>query len=147
MASARSRRTRVPLDVSNRFRQGKRMPATTREDWERLASYVISARIDAGYKDRRSFAAATGITERTLGTLETGHRVSPDTLAVVERYVGWRPDSARQVLRGGEPSHVTADGDPWPTLTPRQKERARAYIEGLLHGSAESERRDEPGSS
>ena len=77
-----------------------------REDWPRLASYVISARIAAGFRDRRALSAATGITDRTLGKLETGHRVSPDTLAAIEQAVGWKPDSARQVLAGGEPSPV-----------------------------------------
>lgn len=82
-----------------------------REDWPRLASYVISARIAAGYRDRQEFAAATGITARTLGKLETGHPVSPETLAVVEQHVGWRPDSARQILAGGEPSRGGLDRD------------------------------------
>ena len=77
------------------------------EDWRRLASYVISARIRAGYKDRRAFAAATGITERTLGKLEKGQHVSPETLAAIEPVLGWKPDSARQVLRGTAP--VLAD--------------------------------------
>lgn len=85
------------------------MPAAFPEDWQRLASYVVSARVTAGFKDRRSLAHATGITERTLGTLENGRRVSPETLAVVEKAIGWKPDSARQVLRGGEPEPV--DGD------------------------------------
>ena len=73
------------------------------EDWPRLASYVVSARRAAGYRDRKEFAAAPGITHRTLGKLENGQRVSPDTLAVVEREVGWKPDSARMILSGGEP--------------------------------------------
>lgn len=74
-----------------------------REDWLRLASYVVSARVAAGCKDRRSFAAATGITERTLGNLERGIRVAPETLAIVESTLGWRPGSARSILAGGEP--------------------------------------------
>lgn len=85
------------------------------EDWPRLASYVVSARIAAGYRDRIEFAAATGITHRTLGKLENGQRVSPDTLAVVEQKVGWKPDSARMVLAGGEPA----------LLAPAQKAGAR----------------------
>lgn len=77
-----------------------------REDWPRLASYVISARLTAGYKDRQEFSEATGITARTLGKLETGHPVSPETLATVERPLGWKPDSARMILAGGEPEAV-----------------------------------------
>ena len=81
------------------------------EDWPRLASYVVSARIAAGYRDRKEFAAATGITHRTLGKLENGQRVSPDTLAVVEQEIHWKPDSARRVLAGGEPVMAQQSGD------------------------------------
>jgi Helix-turn-helix len=82
--------------------QARAMP-TAREDWERLASYVVSARVAAGHKDRRAFAAATGVTERTLGNLERGTRVAPETLAIVEAALGWKPGSARTVLAGGDP--------------------------------------------
>jgi hypothetical protein len=74
-----------------------------REDWKRLAAYVTSARLAAGWKDIRSFAAATGITERTLGKLENAQRVSPGTLATVAQHVGWAPDTPRVILAGGEP--------------------------------------------
>src|SRR5262245_46217733 len=90
---------RPVLDVSSRFRQGRHMPSAAREDWERLASYVVSARLAAGYRDRRQLAAATGITDRTIGTLENGRPVSPETLAAIESVVGWKPNSARQILQ------------------------------------------------
>jgi transcriptional regulator with XRE-family HTH domain len=82
------------------------------EDWDRLASYVTSARLAAGFRDIRTFAAATGITERTLGKLERGERVSAATLAVVADHVGWTPDSPRSVLAGREP--VPASGGERP---------------------------------
>jgi transcriptional regulator with XRE-family HTH domain len=81
------------------------------EDWQRLASYVVSARLAAGLKDRKALEAASGVTHRTLGKLENGQRVSPDTLAAVERVVGWKPDSARRVLAGGEPVMADSPGD------------------------------------
>ncbi len=79
------------------------------EDWRRLADYVVARRVELGMRDRRALAAATGITDRTLGKLENGQRVSASTLAVIENELGWAPGSVRHVLAGGEPS-LTADG-------------------------------------
>jgi len=73
------------------------------EDWRRLADYVVARRVELGMRDRRSFAAATGITDRTLGKLENGQRVSPSTLGVIENVFGWAPGSCRRILAGGEP--------------------------------------------
>jgi len=72
-------------------------------DWGRLGRYVLSARTAAGFSDLADLAAATGITDRTLGKLETGKRVGTKTLAAVARHVGWTPDSPQLVLAGGEP--------------------------------------------
>ena len=47
------------------------------EDWRRLADYVVARRVELGMRDRRAFAQATGVTERTLGKLENGQHVSP----------------------------------------------------------------------
>jgi hypothetical protein len=84
------------------------MPA---EDWRRLADYVVARRVELGMRDRRALAAATGITDRTLGKLENGQRVSPSTLAVIENELGWTPGSGRRVLAGGEPSMAAAAAD------------------------------------
>lgn len=73
------------------------------EDWLRLADYVVARRVELGMRDRRAFAQATGVTERTLGKLENGQRVSPSTLAMVENRLGWAPGSCRRILAGGEP--------------------------------------------
>lgn len=74
------------------------------EDWWRLADYVIARRVELGMRDRRAFAEATGVTERTLGKLENGQRVSPSTLGMVENRLGWAPGSCRRILAGGEPN-------------------------------------------
>jgi hypothetical protein len=74
------------------------------EDWQRLADYVVARRVELGMRDRRAFALATGVTERTLGKLENGQHVSPSTLGMVENRLGWAPGSCRRVLAGGEPS-------------------------------------------
>src|SRR5215472_10926187 len=79
------------------------------EDWLRLADYVVARRVELGMRDRRALAEATGVTERTLGKLENGQRVSPSTLAMVENRLGWAPGSSRRVLAGGEPQMVSPD--------------------------------------
>jgi hypothetical protein len=94
------------LDSSNLFRKDGHMAG---EDWRRLADYVVARRVELGMKDRRAFAEATGVTERTLGKLENGQRVSPSTLGVVENHLGWAPGSCRRVLAGGEPNARSAE--------------------------------------
>jgi hypothetical protein len=78
-------------------------------DWLRLADYVVARRVKLGMRDRRALAEATGVTERTLGKLENGQRVSPSTLAMVENRLGWAPGSYRRILAGGEPQMVSQD--------------------------------------
>ena len=79
------------------------------EDWRRLADYVVARRVELGMRDRRAFAEATGVTERTLGKLENGQRVSPSTLGMVENRLGWAPGSCRRILAGGEPNVGSPD--------------------------------------
>jgi hypothetical protein len=79
------------------------------EDWQRLSDWVIARRIALGMRDRRTLAAATGVTERTLGKVETGRRVSASTLGALENHLGWAPGSCRQILAGGEPVMLSAD--------------------------------------
>jgi hypothetical protein len=81
------------------------------EDWSRLADYVVARRVELGMRDRRALAAATGVTDRTLGKLENGRRVSASTLGVIENHLGWTPGSCRRILAGGEPSVVGAAND------------------------------------
>lgn len=79
------------------------------EDWRRLADYVVARRVELGMRDRRALAEATGVTERTLGKLENGQRISPSTLAMVENRLSWAPGSCRRILAGGEPDVRSAD--------------------------------------
>ena len=82
------------------------------EDWQRLADYVVARRVELGMRDRRAFAEATGVTERTLGKLENGQHVSPSTLGMVENRLGWAPGSCRRILAGGEPKVGSPDLGP-----------------------------------
>ncbi|HYK69226.1 MAG TPA: helix-turn-helix transcriptional regulator [Streptosporangiaceae bacterium] len=81
------------------------------DDWRRLADYVVSRRVELGMRERRALAAATGVTDRTLGKLENGHRVSASTLGVIENELGWSPGSCRRILAGGEPILTAASED------------------------------------
>ena len=81
------------------------------EDWSRLADYVVARRVELGMRDRRALAAATGVTDRTLGKLENGRRVSASTLGVIENHLSWTPGSCRRILAGGEPTVVGAAND------------------------------------
>ena len=82
------------------------------QDWRRLADYVIARRVELGMRDRRALAEATGVTERTLGKLENGQRVSPSTLAMAENRLGWAPGSCRRILAGAEPRPGSPDPGP-----------------------------------
>jgi transcriptional regulator with XRE-family HTH domain len=78
------------------------------ENWERLGDYVVARRTALGMRDRRALAAATGVTDRTLGKLENGKRVSASTLGAVENHLGWAPGSCRRILAGAEPVTASA---------------------------------------
>ena len=93
------------------------------ENWERLGDYVVARRAALGMRDRRAFAAATGVTDRTLGKLENGKRVSASTLGAVENHLGWAPGSCRRVLAGGEPVMVSA-----PATEPRYDDPTLQHI-------------------
>ncbi|HEY7325226.1 MAG TPA: helix-turn-helix transcriptional regulator, partial [Streptosporangiaceae bacterium] len=81
------------------------------DDWRRLADYVVARRVELGMRERRALAVATGVTDRTLGKLENGHRVSASTLAVIENELGWSPGSCRRILAGGAPGLAAANDD------------------------------------
>jgi transcriptional regulator with XRE-family HTH domain len=100
---------KATLETSDFFRQDVVMPG---ENWERLGDYVVARRTALGMRDRRAFAAATGITDRTLGKLENGRRVSASTLGTVENHLGWAPGSCRRILSGGEPVLASTSGAP-----------------------------------
>jgi hypothetical protein len=86
------------------------------ENWKRLGDYVVARRTALGMRDRRALSAVTGVTDRTLGKVETGRRVSASTLGVLENHLGWAPGSCRSILAGGEPimlaAHPPGPADP-----------------------------------
>jgi hypothetical protein len=119
-AAAEMRRAPAPGPQDDSRQPGPGHTEETPPDRQRLAAYVTSARLAAGWKDVRSFATATGLTERTLSKLEHAQRVSPGTLATVAAHVGWAPDTPRIILAGGEPPAQAPAGrngtrDPGPS--------------------------------
>lgn len=125
------------------------------ENWRRLADYVVAGRVALGMRDRRSLAAATGVTERTLGKLENGQRVSASTLAAIENVLGWAPGSCRRILAGGEPAAGSsgaggaADVDPTlryladtPGLPPEVVRGIIALARNWREAEAESARKE-----
>jgi hypothetical protein len=83
------------------------------ENWKRLGDYVVARRIALGMRDRRALAVVTGVTDRTLGKVENGKRVSASTLGALDNHLGWRPGSCRQILAGDEPA-LAADSPAVP---------------------------------
>lgn len=73
------------------------------DEWQKLADHVVTRRVALGYRTRRQFAAALGISERTMAELESGRPVGDNTLAAVEVKLGWAPGSARDTLAGRQP--------------------------------------------
>ncbi|GAA1030724.1 hypothetical protein GCM10009565_67590 [Amycolatopsis albidoflavus] len=53
---------------------------------------------------RKEWSAVIGISDKTLGKLERGEYVGPDTLADVEIDLGWAPGSCQAIMHGGEPT-------------------------------------------
>lgn len=112
------RGNRPPTKRDGRFdsRRPLRHPShVLRRDWKNLASHVVHRRVQLGYRDRRSFSSALGISDRTIGNLERGQSVSSNTLAAVELLLKWKPGSTDTILRGGEPAEVEPE-QPEPTL-------------------------------
>lgn len=86
------------------------------EDWARLAAYVRGRRNDQGWPTIKAFAEATGLTAHTLSGVENGRRVRPNTLAIIENALSWKPGSCAAILDGGEPAVIGERADPGPGL-------------------------------
>ena len=73
-------------------------------DLERLGRFIVSRRMEVGYKTRTDLANAMRMTVRTLSDIEHGDRkASPGSYALIEGKLGWAPGSCMVIFRGGEP--------------------------------------------
>lgn len=98
---------------------------------------MLERRRERGYRTQREFAEALGVSRRTVAALERGeHPMSDDTVAAVERVLGWSPGSVDAILAGKQPTPDPA-GDfhvierAWPQLTPRERVILLAVLEAL----------------
>lgn len=93
------------LSVAYRFREDGPV-----SDWERLGQYVVNRRVELGYRQRKPFADALGISLRTLSDIEKGRRgnYDPVTLASLEHVLQWEAGSAMRIADGGEPGRRTS---------------------------------------
>lgn len=123
------------------------------QDWKRLAHYVVSRRIELGYKSQAELAAALGVVTRTINGFERGEsKMRPGTLAKLESVLGWQPGSASRILANGEPVLNDTDSDSEEgaaakllrsiALVRRElgEDAARALIRGALADPAPSKR-------
>lgn len=96
---------KVPLSSHPVLRQSVRMQL----DRERLGRYVLTKRRALGYLERKPFADAINLSDKTIGRLERGERVGPTVFADIERFFGWRPGDCDRIMRGGEPTSDATD--------------------------------------
>jgi hypothetical protein len=102
-------------------------------DWHRLATYVTNQRQVCGYPTVRAFAPATSLNEKTLYRIERAEQpVSPNTLATLERALGWAPGDAVAILKGGEP-RVPAGAERAASVAKAQAEILRMTAEQLTN--------------
>jgi transcriptional regulator with XRE-family HTH domain len=83
------------------------------EDLARLAKYVVRRRVELGWKTREAFAAASGLSVRTLGDIERARRkVGDASIAAVEDALGWRPGAFDAILADRDPELVEPPATP-----------------------------------
>lgn len=70
---------------------------------ERLLALVAEAREARGLGRQADLVKATGLSRSTVHRFEQGEPVSETALRRISEAVGWKPDSAQDVLAGGEP--------------------------------------------
>ncbi len=82
--------------------------------WQELADAVIARRVELGHHTRDSFVAASGLSPRTLGDIETARRTSysKSTLARLERGLKWTDGQVARHVNGqaGPSSHFDEIG-------------------------------------
>lgn len=90
-------------------------------DWQRLADYVRSARVEQGFGSQLQLARAAGVSEGSVRALESGKSFTrmPVTTPKIERALGWQPGTARLLLEGKNPF----EGVEGPAITQEQKEK------------------------
>jgi hypothetical protein len=77
---------------------------------ERLGHYIVSRRVELGFRNRTDLADSLQFTVRTLADIENGIRkASPGTYAMLENKLAWAPGSIDTILAGGEPKELAVE--------------------------------------
>ena len=106
-------------------------------DWRRLADYVRSARVAAGFGSQMALAEAAGVSEGSVRSLESGKAYSrlPVVVPAVEQVLGWAPGTMRRIVEGEElPGSFSGSGalnagpEPSSGLTQDQKDKFRELV-------------------
>lgn len=114
------------LDWAGNVRQSRDVAG---RGWKRVADLVVAARLKHGYDTQPAFAAASGVSPRTIGTLERGNPVSPRTLRAVETKLGMSPgylDDVRDEDTNAPASQQPSTSPPELALVPPADTPARS---------------------
>ena len=117
--------------IVGEFPQGATV--STDKQLSRLGAYIASRRVALGYKHRKHFAHALGITDRTLDDIESGvRRARIGTYAQIENVLEWKPSSIAAILDGGEPTEIQKQPTQPPPSQSRFADVPTAEIIGLI---------------
>lgn len=83
------------------------MMSTMDATWQRLVDLVVEARKAQGLDRPIDLAKATGLSKSTIHRFENEGKAGAGALRAISWAVGWTPDSAANVLTGGNPSPRT----------------------------------------
>jgi transcriptional regulator with XRE-family HTH domain len=98
------------------------MMSTMDANWQRLVDLVAEARKPQGLERPAALAKATGLSKSTIHRFENDGKAGAGALRAISWAVRWTPDSAANVLAGGEPTPATDATEP-PEETTVQLEK------------------------
>lgn len=89
--------------------------------YERLMQLVTEARKRRQLERPVDLIKASGMSKTTVHRLETGQPLGESSLRKLSRALGWTPDSASDVLAGGEPTEAEVTEKPESDLEVRYR--------------------------
>ena len=78
---------------------------------ERLLKLVSEARKHLGLDKQADLIKTSGLSRSTVRRFEQGESIDESSLRKISRALGWTPDSAQDVLNGGEPTPAESGQD------------------------------------
>lgn len=108
---------------------------------ERLLTLVAEARKSIGLDKQADLIKASGLSRSTVRRFERGESIDESSLRKLSRAVRWTPDSAQDVLDGGEPTPAAEKPQSDPAganeAEPRYRSRETVSDAGRLIGVVE----------